>query len=128
MTGIISSYDCVRRQYNVTIKRSYNDTLPEYNCALSPGFLGPAQLLGKEFNWSTYHLSRSSKNPTSKVIQLRLPYDTCEQDSTLSVTDMQPILQFQYALFEMLRRRFPCPEQASNDVSVKLLMTELDRE
>ena len=28
----------------------------------------------------------------------------------------------------MLRRRFPRPEQASNDVSVKLLMTELDRE
>jgi hypothetical protein len=41
---------------------------------------------------------------------------------------MQPILQFRYALFEMLRRRFPRPEQASNDVSVKLSMTELDRE
>jgi len=44
------------------------------------------------------------------------------------MTDMQPIFQFQYALFEMLRRRFPRPEQASNGVSVKLLMTELDRE
>ena len=128
LTGIISSYDCVRHQYNVTIKRSHDDTLPEYKCALSPGFLEPAHPLGKEFNWSTYHLSRSSKNPTSKVVQLRWPYDTSEQESTLSMTDMQPILQFRYALFETLRRRFPRPEQASNGVSVKLLMTELDRE
>ncbi len=67
-------------------------------------------------------------NPTSKLVQLRLPYDTSEQESTLSMTDMRPILQFQYALFEMLRRRLPRPEQASNGVSVKLLMTELDRE
>jgi hypothetical protein len=44
------------------------------------------------------------------------------------MTDMQPILQFRYALFETLRRRFPRPELASNGVSVKLLMTELDRE
>jgi hypothetical protein len=56
--------------------------------------LEPAHLLGKEFNWSTYHLSRSSKNPASKVVQLRLPYETREQESTLSMTDMQPILQF----------------------------------
>jgi hypothetical protein len=128
LTGIISSYDCVRHQYNVTVKRSHDDTLPEYKCTLSPGFLEPVHLLGKEFNWSTYHLSRSSKNPASKVVQLKLPYDTREQEFTLSMTDMQPILQFRYALFEMLRRRFPRPEQASNGVSVKLLMTEVDRE
>jgi hypothetical protein len=44
------------------------------------------------------------------------------------MTDVQPILKFQYAIFEIIRRRFPCPEQASNDVSEKLLMKELDRE
>jgi hypothetical protein len=67
LTGFISSYDCVRHQYNVTIKRSHDNTLPEYKCALSPGFLEPAHLLGKEFNWSTFHLSRKSKNPTSSA-------------------------------------------------------------
>jgi hypothetical protein len=30
LTGIISSYDCVRHQYNITIKRSQDNTLPEY--------------------------------------------------------------------------------------------------
>jgi hypothetical protein len=128
LTGIISSYDCVRHQYNVIIKRSQDNTLPEYKCALFPGFLEPAHLLGKKFNWSTYHLSRISKNPASKNVQLKFPYEICEQESTLSMTDMQPILQYWYALFEMLRRRFLHPEQASNGVSVKLLMTELDRE
>ncbi len=85
-------------------------------------------MLGKELNWSTYHLSKSSKNPGSKDVQLKLPDDTQEQESTLAMTDVQPVLKFQYAIFEMIRRRFPCPDQASNDVSEKLLMKELDRE
>jgi hypothetical protein len=44
------------------------------------------------------------------------------------MTDVQPILKFQYAIFELMRRRFLHPEQASNDVSDQSLMKELDQE
>ncbi len=63
-----------------------------------------------------------------KGVQLKMSLETHEQESTLAMTDMQPILKFQYAMFEMIKRRFPRPEQASNDVSEKLLIKELDRE
>ncbi len=45
LTGIISSYDCVRHQYNIIIKRNQDLTLPEYRCALSPGVLEPTNFL-----------------------------------------------------------------------------------
>ncbi len=45
LTGMITSYDYVCHQYNITIKRSQDDTMPECRCALSPGVLKPAYLL-----------------------------------------------------------------------------------
>ena len=43
-------------------------------------------------------------------------------------TDLQSVLKFRYDTFELMRRRFPHPEQTSNGVSDKSLMQELDRE
>jgi hypothetical protein len=132
LTGVISSYDCVRHQYNIIIKGNQDLTQPEYRCALSPGVLEPTNLLRKELNWSTYHLSRGSKNNESKVIQLNTPHETPENESMLLTTnlstDLQSVLKFRYDTFELMRRRFPHPEQTSNGVSDKSLMQELDRE
>jgi hypothetical protein len=98
LTGIISSYDCVCHQYNIIIKGNQGLTLPEYRCALSPGVLEPTNLLRKELNWSTYHVSRGSKNNESKVIQLNTPHETLENESMLLTTnlstDLQSILKF----------------------------------
>ncbi len=41
------------------------------------------------------------------------------------MTDVQPILKFQYAMFELMRRTFLHPEQTSNGVSDQPLMKEL---
>ena len=60
LTGVISSYDCVRHQYNIIIKGNQGLTQPEYRWALSPGVLEPTKFLRKELNSSTYHLSRGS--------------------------------------------------------------------
>ena len=132
LKGIISSYDSIRHQYNIIIKRNQDLTLPEYRCALSPGVLEPTNLLRKELNWSTYHLSRGSKNNESKVIQLNMPHETIENESMILTTnlstDWQSILKFRYATFELMRRRFPRPEQTTNGISDKSLMKELDRE
>jgi len=57
-----------------------------------------------------------------------MPYQTRELESTLPMTDVEPILMFWYAIFELMRRRFLHPEQTSNGVSVKSLMKELDQE
>jgi hypothetical protein len=131
LTGVISSYDCVRHQYNIIIKGNQDPTQPEYRCALSPSVLEPTNLLRKELNWSTYHLSRGSKNNESKVIQLNTPHETPENESMLLTTnlstDLQSVLKFRYDTFELMRRRFPHPEQTSNGVSDKSLMQELDR-
>ena len=98
----------------------------------SPGVLEPTNLLRKELNWSTYHLSRGSKNNESKVIQLNTPHETIENETMLLttnlLTDLQSILKFRYATFELMRRRFPCPEQTTNGISDKSLMKELDQE
>jgi len=132
LTGVISSYDCVHHQYNIIIKGNQDQSQPEYRCALSPGVLEPTNLLRKELNWSTYHLSRGSKNNESKVIQLNTPPETPENESMLPITnlstDLQSVLKFRYDTFELMRRRFPHPEQTSNGVSDKSLMKELDRE
>jgi len=88
LKGIISSYDSVRHQYNIIIKRNQDLTLPEYRCALSPGVLEPTNLLRKELNWSTYHLSRGSKNNESKVIQLNMPHETIENESMILTTNL----------------------------------------
>jgi len=89
-------------------------------------------LLRKELNWSTYHLSRGSKNNKSKVVQLNFPHQTLENESMLLTTnlstDLQSVLKFRFDTFELTRRRFPHPEQTSNGVSDKSLMKELDRE
>ena len=81
---------------------------------------------------STYHLSRGSKNNESKVIQLNTPHETIENESMLLTTnlstDLKSILKFRYATFELMRRRFPRPEQTTNGISDKSLMKELDRE
>jgi hypothetical protein len=50
LTGFISSYDCVRHQYNIMIKGNQDLTQPEYRCALLPGVLEPTNLLRKEMN------------------------------------------------------------------------------
>jgi hypothetical protein len=84
-------YACVCHQYNITITRSQDLTLPEYRCALSPGVLEPANLLRKGLNWLTHHLSRGCKNPESKVIQLKMLHQTRELESTLPMTDVQPL-------------------------------------
>ena len=132
LTGVISSYDCVRHQYNIIIKGNQDRTQPEFRCALSPGVLEPTNLLRKELNWSTYHLSRGSKNNESKVIQLNTPHETPENESMLPITNLstnlQSVLKFRYDTFELMRRRFPHPEQTSNGVSDKSLAKELDRE
>ena len=132
LTGVISSYDCVRHQYNIIIKGNQGLTQPEYRCALSPGVLEPTYLLRKELNWSTYHLSRGSKNNGLKVIQLKTPRESPENESMLLTTnlstDLLPVLKFRYDTFELMRRRFPHPEQTSNGVSDKSLAKELDRE
>jgi len=132
LTGVISSYDYVRRQYNVIIKGNQDLTQPEYRCDLLPGVLEPTNLLRKELNWSTFHLSRGSKNNKSKVIQLITPHETLENESMLLTnnlyTDLQSVLKFRYDSFELMRRRFSHPEQTSNGVSDKSLMKELDRE
>jgi hypothetical protein len=98
LTGVISSYDCVRHQYNIIIKGNQELTQPEYRCALSPSVLEPTNLLRKELNWSTYHLSRGSKNNKSKVIQLNTPHQTFENESMLLTTnlstDLKSVLKF----------------------------------
>jgi hypothetical protein len=114
-----SSYDCVCCQYNIIIKTNQDVTLPEYRCALLPGVMEPTSLLRKELIRSTYYLSRGSKNSGSKVIQLKMPDQKLKHKSMLPLTDLQSILKFRYAMFEMLRRKFPCPEQTSNGVSGK---------
>jgi hypothetical protein len=48
--------------------------------------------------------------------------------TTNLTADLQTILKFQYATFELMRKQFPHPEQTSNGVSDKSLMTELDLE
>ena len=108
LTGVITSYDCVRHQYNVIIKGNQDSTHQDYRCALSPGVLEPTNLLRKELNWSTYHLSRWSKNIESKVIQLNTPHETPENESMLLTTnlstDLQPVLKFRYDTFELTSR------------------------
>ena len=98
LRGIISSYDCVCHQYNIIIKGNQNLTLPEYRYAVLPGVLEPTNLLRKELNWSTYHLSRGSKNNKSTVIQLNTPHEPVENGSMLVMTnltaDLQSILKF----------------------------------
>jgi len=132
LTGVISSYDCVRHQYNIIIKGNQDLPQPEYRCALSSGVLEPTNLLRKEFNWSTYHLSRGSKNNKLKVIQFNTPHKTPANESMLLITnlstDLQSVLKFRYDTFELMRRIFPHPEQTSNGVSDKSLMKELDQE
>ena len=88
LKGIISSYDSICHQYNIIIKRNQDLTLPEYRCALSPGVLEPTNLLRKELNWSTYHLSRGSKKNESKVIQLNTPHETIENESMVLTTNL----------------------------------------
>ena len=66
-------------------------------------------MLRKELNWSAYHLSRGSKNYKSTVIQLNTPHETFDNESMLLMTnltaDLQSILKFQYATFELMRTR-----------------------
>ncbi len=42
------------------------------------------------------------------------------------VTDVQSIQKFQYAIFDLMRRKLPWPEQTTNGVFDKSLMKELD--
>jgi hypothetical protein len=85
-------------QYNIIIEGNQDFTLPDYRCALLPGVLKPTNLLRKELNWSTYHLSSGSKNNESKVIQLNTPHETIENESMLLttnlLTDLQSISKF----------------------------------
>ena len=131
LTGGISSYDCVRHQYNIIIKGNQGLSQPEYRWALSPGVLEPTNLLRKELKSSTYHLSRGSKNNGLKVIQLNTPRETPENESMLLTTnlspDLLPVLKFRYDTFELMRRRFPHPEQTSNGVSDKSLAKEFGK-
>ena len=61
-----------------------------------------------------------------------MPHETIENESMILTTnlstDWQSILKFRYATFELMRRRFPRPEQTTNGISDKSLMKELDRE
>ena len=59
-----------------------------------------------------------------KSIEIKMPDQTLKHKSMLPTTDLQPILKFQCAIFELTRRRFPCPEQTSNGVCGKSLMKE----
>jgi hypothetical protein len=105
--------------------------MTEHQCALSPSVMEPVNLLPNKMNWPSYHLSRSSKKSREDVFKLNLPCQTAEQKSvpTLShVTDLQSMFKFPYVLFEVLRRKFPQPEQSANGVSDKELMRELDHE
>jgi hypothetical protein len=89
----------------------------------------PVNLLPNKMNWSSYHLSKGSKKSRAGVGKLNLPCQTVEPKSlpTLPhVTDMQSMLKFRYELFEVLRRKFPQPEQSANCVSDKELMREID--
>ncbi len=128
LTGTILSYDNICNQYNVVINIIRNSAMAEHWCALSPSVMEPVNLLPNKMNWSSYHLSRDLKKSRADVVKLNLPCQTVEQKSlpTLPhVTDLRSMLKFWYELFELLRRKFPQPEQSANGVSDKELMREL---
>ncbi len=122
LTGMILSYDNICHQYNVVINIIQSPSIKEHQYALSPSIMEPVNLLPNEMNWSSYHLSRGSKKSRAHVVKLNLPCHTVLQKTVPTlpcVTDLQSMFKFWYELFEVLRSKFPQPEQSANGVSNK---------
>jgi hypothetical protein len=126
MTGRILSYDNVYHQYEVIVNIIKHSSMEEVRCHLSPSVMKPDMILTNEKNWSSYHLGRKSKTSKQNVALLNPPHHIL---SMLPPNfDLQSVLIFRYDVFEVLRRKFPRPEQAVNGDATKVLMRELDRQ